>query len=337
VSSPSLEGRADSPLRRSFVLVRLPFRSLLPLLAVLGAVFVWVTPDSASQPLYDANVELLSLKANAKGEALVTYRRSDGRVRRVLVWGALNAREPVEGVGQVRFKVDHAGGWGKYRNGKYWKGFKNGCRPYDGPVLPLLVAACKAPDGTYWTIQAWQRRLPNLGFDPWLPQHTNLELHLAHWSGDLPVLEVHPNWTYDGEWQGIFGRLTYLGKPVYGFSTTARGVPKDDYGRNLFVDTLNSSYGQGWKREAGILTHQSTGTFCHSFVPQRPFAWYPSKEMRPAAPGERYRVTVSGPGVTPVLQVEVPGLTKADRSRDHEFNAAFDRVMAGDRLCASER
>ena len=67
-------------------------------LAALCAVFVWVASGAASRPLFDANVEFLSLKANAKGEALVTYRRSDGRLRHVLVWGALNAREPTEGV-----------------------------------------------------------------------------------------------------------------------------------------------------------------------------------------------------------------------------------------------
>jgi hypothetical protein len=314
--------------------MRLPFRALLPLLAALGAVFVWATAGSASRPLYDANVELVSLQANAKGEALVTYRRKDGPLRHVLVWGALNALPPTEGVSQVRFQFDYAGGWGKYRNGKYWTRFANRCRPYDGPPLPLFVAGCKAPNGTYWTIQAWQRRLPNLGFDPWLPEHTNVELHLAHWSGDLPVLELYPNWTYDGTAQGIFGRLTYLGKPVYGFSTTSKGVPKDAFGRNVHVDTFNSPYGPGWKREAGILTHKGTGTFCHSFVPQRPFAWYPSQQLRPAAAGERYRVTVSGPGVTPVLQAEVPA---PERARDGDLNAVFDRIMAGDRLCTRER
>jgi hypothetical protein len=317
--------------------MRLPFRSLLPVLAALAGLLVWVGSGSASQPLYDANVQLLSLEVNGKGEALVTYRRSDGRLRHVLVWGALNAREPNPEVSQERFKFDYAGGWGKYRKGKYWKRFRNRCGPYDGPRLALLVAACKAPNGTYWAIQAWQRRLPNLGFDPWLPQQSNLELHVSHWSGDLPVLEAYPNWTYDGAWQGIFGRLTYLGKPVHGFGATPKGVPKDGYGRNVYIDTFNSSYGAGWKREAGVLTHMGTGTFCHSFVPQRPFAWYPSRQVRPAAPGERYRATASGPGVTPVLQVELAGLVAADRAHDTEFNATFDRVMTGDKLCASER
>jgi hypothetical protein len=317
--------------------MRLSIRVLFLLLPALGAGLALAGSGTASQPLYDANVDFLSLKVNGKGEALVTYRRSDGRVRHVLAWGAINARGPTQGVAQERFKVDYAGGWGKYRKARYWKRFRNRCAPYDGPTLALLVAACKAPDGSDWALQAWQRRLPNLGFAPWLPQQTNVELHLSHWSGELPVLEAYPNWTYDGEWQGIFGRLTYLGKPVYGFGASVHGAPKDGYGRNVYIDTLNSAYGQGWKREAGILTHKGTGTFCHSFVPQRPFAWYPSHDLRPAAPGERYRVTVSGPGVTPVLQVEVPGLGSADRARDGQFNAIFDRVMAGDRICAGER
>ena len=94
---------------------------------------------------------------------------------------------------------------------------------------------------------------------------------------------------------------------------------------------------RSWKRESGILTHKSTGTFCHSFVPQRPFPGYPSQEIRPPASGERYRITVGGPGVTPVMQVELAGLTQADRDRDHDFDAVFDQVMAGDRVCASER
>jgi len=314
-------------------------RSLLLLPAVLGCAALAVAsgPARASEPIQDPNVALYSLKANAKGEALVTYRRSDGSIRHVLVWGALNARAPSAEIAQVRFRWDYAGGWGKYRNARYWRTFKNACRPYDGPALAMLVAACKAPDGTYWTIQAWQRRLPLLGFDPWLPQQTSWELHVAHFSGELPVLEVYAHWTYGGAWQGIFGRYTYLGQPVYGFGANPKGVPKDKYGRVLYVDTYNSAYGPGWKRETGILTHNPTGTFCHSFVPQRPFASYPSQDLRPAAPGERYRVTVGGPGVLPVMQTEIAGLTSADRSREPQLDATFDQVMAGDKACAAER
>ena len=60
-------------------------------------------------------VAFLSLKVNRKGEALVTYRRADGRVRRVLAWGAVNALAPTADVPQVRFRYDYSGGWGKYR------------------------------------------------------------------------------------------------------------------------------------------------------------------------------------------------------------------------------
>lgn len=312
-------------------------RRLLVPLVVLLVLVAGASPATGSELVQDPNTRFLSLKVNGKGEALLSYVRADGRPRRVLVWGAINARPPSETVPQVRFRWDYAGGWGKYRNGRYWRTFNNRCLPYDGPSLPMLVAACRAPNGSYWAVQAWQRRLPLLGFDPWLPHHTNWELHVSHWSGPLPMLEVYPNWTYDGRWQGLFGRFTYLDQPVYGFGSNAKGVPKDKYGRNLYIDTLDSVYGEGWKRESGILTHRPTGTFCHSFVPQRPFVGYPSQDVRPAAPGARHRVTVGGPGATPILQVELPGLTDADRGRDAEFDALFDRVMAGDRICASER
>jgi len=53
-------------------------------------------------------------------------------------------------------------------------------------------------------------------------------------------------------------------------------------------------------------------------VPQKPFPGYPSQETRPPAPGERHRITVGGPGVMPIMQVEVPGLTREDLQRDRE-------------------
>jgi hypothetical protein len=199
------------------------------------------------------------------------------------------------------------------------------------------VTACKAPDGSYWALQAWVRRAPLLGFAPFRPEHTAVEIHVSHWSGPLADLRVSANWTYGGAWQGVFGRLTYLGQPVFGLGTTSTGNPRDRYGRNVYIDTYNSVYGPGWKRESGIVAHKGTGTFCHSFVPQKPFPDYPSREVRPPAPGERYRVTVMGPGVTPIIQWEGPGLGPYDPARDEVFNGLFDEMMAGDRICARER
>jgi len=311
-------------------------RLLLPLCAVAACSVA--APALASESLTDFNATLRSLAVNTKGEALLTYTRSNGKVRHVLVWGAVNANAPLDpAVKQVRFKYDYAAGWGKYRNAKYWATFKNACTPYDGPELPYLVAACNAPDGSYWAVQAWQRSLPLLGFDPWKPSQTQFELHVSHWTGELPKLEVYTHWTYGGSWQGLFGRLTYLGNPVHGFGSTGDGNPRDRYGRNLYIDTFNSAYGPGWRRESGILAHKPNGTFCHSFVPQKPFPGYPSQEMRPPAPGEQYRVTVMGPGVTPVIQWVGPGLTSADRASAASVTAVFDQLMAGDARCAAER
>ena len=128
---------------------------------------------AASEPFTDQSAGFVSLKVNTAGEALVTYRRADGKLRRVLVWGAVNAGPPLRGVPQVHLLFDYAGGWRKYRNGSYWKSFRNACKLYDGPQLAYFVAACKAPDGTYWALQTWQRNLPHRGFEPWLsrPDH----------------------------------------------------------------------------------------------------------------------------------------------------------------------
>jgi hypothetical protein len=297
-----------------------------------------VLPARASEQLTDTNVRNVTLKVNTKGEALVTYTRSNGAVRHLLLWGAINATTANDAsVRQVRFQRDYAGGWGKYHKADYWKTFRDTCRPYDGPALSYLLAACKAPDGSYWAVQAWQRNLPLLGFDAWRPDQLAVETHISHWSGSLPQLELYAHWTYGGQFQGVFGRLTYLGEPVHGFGSTSTGNPRDRYGRNVYIDTLNSVYGSGWKRESGILVHTPNGTFCHSFVPQKPFPGYPSQTTRPAAPGERYRATVMGPGVTPVVEAEVPGLTAADRSSAAVLTGVWDQVMTGDARCAPER
>ena len=65
------------------------------------------------------------------------------------------------------------------------------CGAYKGPPLAWKIAACTAPDGTHWALQAWQRMLPNYGV-PATGDRAAWELRLSHWSGALPVLEI---WT----------------------------------------------------------------------------------------------------------------------------------------------
>src|SRR5262245_59768402 len=199
--------------------------------ALLGA-----RAAGASMPLGDLNVTDLTIQVNAKDEALVTYTRENGRLRHVLLWGAINARTPDPNVPQVTFEADYAGGWGRYRNGSYWKTFHNACRPYDGPPLAFGVSACTAPDGSYWAVQAWQKYLPLRGFAPVRPQQGAVSFNVSHWTGPMAQLSDSQNFTYGGSWTGLFGRLTYAGAPVFGFKTPAYNKRADGYARYVYID-----------------------------------------------------------------------------------------------------
>jgi hypothetical protein len=283
----------------------------------------------------DRNVRNPTLQVNAKGEALISYVRANGQPRHVLAWGAINARWPNATIPPTRFKFDHAGGWGKYGR-QVWRTFRNACRPYDGPRLVWVVASCKAPDGSYWALQSWQRIQPMRGFPAFQPAHMKWELHVSHWRGPLASLEVSPNWTYGGGWQGVFGRLRYLGRPVHGWRTPSPSR-RAAYARYVYIDTLNSAWGRGWKRAGAKVTHNPNGGFCFSFVPDRPPPGYPDRSIRPAGNGDRHRVTAMGPGVTPVVQWEGDSLGPYNRALDATFNSIFDSYLAGDRACAKER
>jgi hypothetical protein len=307
-------------------------------LALLGAVaaLVLVPAAGASQPLGDLNVKSLTLAVDANGRALLTYRREDGRIRHVLVWGAINARPPSQTAPQVAFRFDYSGGLRSLGH-QAAPHFVNRCEPYDGPPLVFVVAACKAPDGSYWAVQAWQRLLPMRGFAPWLPEQGKYEFHVSHWSGPLAQLDVSQNWTYAGRWQGIFGRLTYQGQPVYGFRTPS-ATRRDPYARFVYIDAHDSVYGTGWRHETAIVTHVGDGAFCYSFVPQAPPAGYPDRKPRGPAIGDAHRVTVMGPGVTPDVQWVGPALGAYDASRDSGLNELFDRLVGpSDKVCANER
>ncbi|HVM16861.1 MAG TPA: hypothetical protein VM290_04725 [Gaiellaceae bacterium] len=274
-------------------------------------------PAAASE-LIDRNASNVKLAVNAKGEALLSY-RVGGQTRRVLAWGAVDAIAPTRSRAQVKFRLDYSGGWGTYKK-RYWETFRNVCRAYDGPKLQWLVTACKAPDGSYWGVQAWQRMLPNYGLAP-TPKQAVWELRLSHWTGEIAQLEVNLNWAYR-QYDHLFGRFTYRGQPVHGFKSTSTGVPLDTFGRNLYVDTLNSAYGRGWKRENSFLMHQGTGAFCYGFFPHG---------NRPVGKGERYRATIIGPGVTPDVYWEAPAPGPYSRELDLVANEAIAALGSG--LC----
>ena len=288
------------------------------LLAVAAAVAVPATA-SASE-IIDRNASKVSLQVAKNGQALLSY-NARGKRWNVLVWGAKNAIQPTTARKQVEFKIDYSGGYGTYKR-DVWRTFKNACRPYDGPHLQWLVTACKAADGSYWALQAWQRMLPNYGLAP-SAKAAAWELRLSHWSGALPVLSVNLNWAYR-KYHHIFGRFTYLGRPVHGFASTSVGNPLDTFGRNLYVDTFDSAYGHGWKRENSFLMHTRTGKFCYGFY---------RHGARPEGNGTRYRATIIGPGVMPDIYWEADALGAYDQGFDLAQHAVQKEFLAGDSLC----
>jgi hypothetical protein len=293
--------------RGSAARIRLALAGLL----VCSAAVLALAPTATGSELLARNATGVNLSVSKDGQALVTY-RTQGKTIRALVWGAMNAIPPTRGREQVKFKIDYSGGYGTYRR-PIWQTFRNACGRYDGPKLQWLVTACRAPDGSYWALQRWQRMLPNYGLNP-SPQQAAWELRLSHWKGAPARLEVKTNWTYGGRFDQIFGRMTYLGKPVFGFKATSVGVPLDSFGRNMYLDTLNSAYGAGWKRENSFLMQTRTGAFCYGFFPHN---------GRPAGKGVRYRATVIGPGVSPDVYWEAPAPGRFNRGLDLTANTAI--------------
>ena len=290
---------------------------VLVLLAVVIAAVVASSTAGASE-LIDRNASGVRLAVNAKGEALLSYRAA-GKLKHVLAGGAENAIAPTTARKQVEFKLDYAGGWGKYRR-EYWKTFGAKCGAYDGPTLQWLVSACKAPDGSYWAVQAWQRMLPNYGVAPNATSGV-WELRLSHWTGEIAQLSINTDWAWR-QWDHLYGTYTYNGSPVYGFKSESSGNPLDTFGRNVYLDTFDSAYGPGWKRENSFLTHSGTGAFCYSVNPHG---------SRPSGKGMRYRATIIGPGVTPDVYWEGASPGAYDRSADLVANNAI--VQLGDKQC----
>jgi hypothetical protein len=291
-----------------------------PFVSFVVLVFLALPGVANASEIIGRNADDVKLQVNAKGEALVTF-TSRGEAEKVLVWGAENAIAPTPGKQQVAFKVDYSGGWAKHKK-KVWETFANACGPYTGPKLAWFVTACTAPDGSYWALQSWQRMLPNYGLSP-NPKQAVWELRISHWTGELAQLSVNLNWAYR-KFDHVFGTFTYQGTPVHGFKSTPAGVPLDTFGRNLYVDTFNSAYGNGWRRENSFLMHKGTGTFCYGFY---------RHGSHPAGNGTQYRATIIGPGVTPDVMWTGQPLGAYDKDRDLALHDEQRTLYGPDQLC----
>jgi len=273
--------------------------------AVVLAALAAPAPGVASA-LIGSNATYVRLAADGAGHALVTF-ESGGATHRIFASGAINARPPSPTVPQVAFLLSTGGS------------VRNACTPVKLPLV-WLVAACRAPDGSFWAVQSWQRLLPNAGAAP-SPAQAAYDLRLSHWKGPLARLDVRFGWSYRRFLQ-VYGRFTYLGKPVFGYKVRG-GVPLDAYGRNIYVDSLDSDLGAGWKRVNSFLAHGPMGGFCYGFFEHGPGTGV----------GRQLRATVIGPGVTPDVVWQGPPPVHYDQAADRAADADLASLLRGDRLC----
>jgi len=271
---------------------RLPLVGAAMLLTALVA-----SGQAAASALVGRNARDVHLAVSRSGGIAVLSFRAQGRLHRVRAWGAIGARAPSEAQRQVEFLLDYSGG----------RPLRGGCGSYTGPRIQNVVAACRARDGSYWAAQSWARMVR-----PGQTASTSVsELRLSHWRGATAQLNVKLDWALR-RYDNFYGQLTYQGQPVHGFRSTHRGAPLDTYGRNIYLDTLNSEYGSGWHRENGFLAHRPTGGFCYTL--------YHGK-------GDAYRASVVGPGVTPDVFATLQAPGPYDQARDLQANAEQKQLL----------
>ena len=277
-----------------------------------------------------------SLKVNGKGEALSPIRRADGGGRRVLAWGAVNARAPSD----PRSRSSGSAGTtpaagGSTARATYWKRSRTVPRVRRSRRCRCWSPPARRRTGRYWTVQAGSADSPLRGFEPWLPTTWTGSCSLAT-SRRAPELEVSRTGR-TAAWQGCSGATrTWVSR------STASARTRRAFRRTSTDATVSSTPSTprtapgGSGRRKG--THdKGTGAFCHSFVPQSRPPAIASQDVRPAEAGERHRITVGGPGVLPGHAGRGAWADEGRSAADDEFNALFDKVMAGDRICAGER
>ncbi len=139
-------------------------------------------------------------------------------------------------------------------------------------ALPMKVMVRRTPDGRLWALQRWRvqpARPEELHFSRWRGAPTRVEAGFVCCPAD-PLLE---------------GRVSFAGRPVFGFSPTPEGkrIRLIAY-VDCFLCAVNLS---GWGRMLGVFLRPPDGSF--------------SLLMRPRWEAERYRVTVAGPNIGTTL------------------------------------
>ncbi len=209
--------------------------------------------------------------------------RSDGRLRRVLAWGAVNARPPSaeRSAGALPLGL-------RRRLGQVSQG-----QVLDTLQEPVPAVRRAAAADARRRVQGPERLVlddPGVAAPAAAPRLRSLAPAAHELASSTsptgraryPSLEAHPNWTYDGRWQGVFGRYSYLGAPVYGLSSNAKGRAEGQVRPKPVHRHPELRVRAGLEARVRDPDAQGHGTFCHSFVPQRPFSGYPSQEIRPA-------------------------------------------------------
>ncbi len=132
--------------------------------------------------------------------------------------------------------------------------------------IPFAIVVRRTPDGALWALQSWRRLL-----------HGPVELRFSRWRGEITRIDLR---TVCCKWGGenLEGEASYHGKPIFGYSSTPAGVPLDDLGRNVYLDSYR---GGDWTRMMGILANRPTGHFT---------LW-----IRRHWQGTRYRAAMIGP------------------------------------------
>lgn len=259
-------------------------------------------PSAAGSEVVARGAHDVFLGVDGEGHALVSY-TSHGRSHRLIAAGAINTASTSPG-GLRQFLITRS----------HPKAFRNRCAPYHGPALAWQIAACTAPDGSYWGVQSWQRNLPAFGRVPTKFERL-AELRLSHWSGQLPTLTMTLHWPI-GEWPKLLGTYTYRDRAVVG-RWTRSGAPLAWSSRQVVVDTWNSPLGTGWRRVRGLRPRPPRGGFCYVFAPSH---------RHPSPLGTRFRATAEGAGVLPDVSSE-SSVVSFDPRADPYYRGLINRLL----------